>query len=110
MAADVEAVFGAGFSRFVLGHPIAGSERSGITAVEANLFVRHKVILTPQAHTDANALAQVKQVWQVAGAEVEIMEINHHDEILAATSHLPHLLAYSLVNTLANDQSNKRIF
>ncbi len=110
VAADVEAVFGAGFSRFVLGHPIAGSERSGITAVEANLFVRHKVILTPQAHTDANALAQVKQAWQVAGAEVEIMEINHHDEILAATSHLPHLLAYSLVNTLASDQSNKEYF
>ncbi|MEN9464578.1 MAG: hypothetical protein RL217_759 [Pseudomonadota bacterium] len=110
VAADVEAVFGANFSRFVLGHPIAGSERSGITAVEANLFVRHKVILTPQAHTDAQALAQVKQAWQVAGAEVEIMEINHHDEILAATSHLPHLLAYSLVNTLASDQSNKEYF
>lgn len=110
VAADVAAILGEGFTHFVLGHPIAGSERSGITAVEANLFVRHKVILTPQAHTDTEALTLVTQAWQVAGAEVEIMDIHHHDEILAATSHLPHLLAYSLVNTLASDQSNKEYF
>lgn len=110
VAADVEAAFGKGFSRFVLGHPIAGSERSGVTAIDGKLFQRHKVIITPQAHTAASALDLVTQAWLTAGAEVEIMDIEHHDEILAATSHLPHLLAYSLVNTLASDQDNKEYF
>ena len=110
VAADVEAVLGAGFTRFVLGHPIAGSERSGVGAIDENLFERHKVILTPQTHTDAAALALVEKAWQVVGAHVEIMEIKHHDEVLAATSHLPHLLAYSLVDTLASSHENKQIF
>lgn len=110
VAADVDAVFGEGFARFVLGHPIAGSERSGVSAIDENLFERHKVILTPQAHTDEAALAMVKKAWQVVGANVEIMEIKHHDEVLAATSHLPHLLAYSLVDTLASNHENKQIF
>ena len=110
VAADVAAVFGDSFSRFVLGHPIAGSERSGVAAIDSTLFQQHKVILTPQPHTDPEALALVTQAWQIAGADVETMAIAHHDEVLAATSHLPHLLAYSLVNTLASRSANKEYF
>lgn len=110
IATDVESVFGAGFDRFVLGHPIAGSERSGVEAADADLYVQHKVILTPQPHTQHSALALVRQAWSSVGAVVESMTIERHDEVLAATSHLPHLLAYSLVDTLANNNDNKDIF
>jgi len=110
VARDVEAVFGKGFSRFVLGHPIAGSERSGVTAADENLYVRHKVILTPTADTDPAALALVKNAWLAVDADVEEMDIEHHDQVLSATSHLPHLLAYTLVDTLANNHENKQIF
>lgn len=110
VAANVAEVLGANFSRFVLGHPIAGSERSGVSAIDEHLFERHKVILTPQEQTQERALTLVKKAWQVVGANVEVMAIKHHDEVLAATSHLPHLLAYSLVDTLASNHENKQIF
>lgn len=110
VAADVKAVFGDGFTRFVLGHPIAGSERSGVLAADENLYVHHKVIITPEAHTDSKALKLVRQAWRAVGADIEDMAVEHHDEVLAATSHLPHLLAYSLVDTLANSHENKEIF
>src|SRR5690554_4650693 len=87
VAADVDAVFGRYFPRFVLGHPIAGSERSGVSAIDENLFERHKIILTPQEHTDPAALTMVQTAWEAVGANVEIMDIKHHDEVLAATSH-----------------------
>ncbi|MEQ3763078.1 MAG: prephenate dehydrogenase/arogenate dehydrogenase family protein, partial [Alcanivorax sp.] len=110
VAMDVAHAFGAGFPRFVLGHPIAGSERSGVMAADENLYVHHKVILTPEAHTSGEALALVHDTWCAVGADIEQMTVNHHDEVLAATSHLPHLLAYSLVDTLANNHENKEIF
>lgn len=110
VAADVAAVLGQDFPRFVLGHPIAGSELSGVSAADEDLYVRHKVILTPQAHTDKAALRLVRRAWRAVEADVETMAISHHDEVLAATSHLPHLLAYSLVDTLANSHENKEIF
>jgi cyclohexadieny/prephenate dehydrogenase / 3-phosphoshikimate 1-carboxyvinyltransferase len=110
VADAVDAVFGTCFPRFVLGHPIAGSERSGVSAADENLYCRHKVIITPQLHTDPSALRLVVKAWQVAGADVESMTVDHHDQVLAATSHLPHLLAYSLVDTLANNHENKDIF
>lgn len=110
VAQDVEVVFGGGFDRFVLGHPIAGSEKSGVLAADAKLFENHKVILTPQSHTSAQALSCVRAMWETAGASIEEMEVHHHDEVLAATSHLPHLLAYSLVDTLAHKHENKEIF
>jgi 3-phosphoshikimate 1-carboxyvinyltransferase len=110
VSADVKAVFGETFGRFVLGHPIAGSERSGVAATDEHLYCRHKVIITPETYTDPQALQLVTQAWLAVGAEVESMTVNHHDEVLAATSHLPHLLAYSLVDTLANSHENKEIF
>jgi len=107
---DVSVVLGDDFDRFVLGHPIAGSERSGVLAADENLFKHHKIILTPEQRTCERALDLVTDAWQVTGAVVELMTVQHHDEVLAATSHLPHLLAYSLVDTLANSHENKDIF
>lgn len=97
-------------SRFVPGHPIAGSEQSGVEAADAALFRRHKVILTPHPGLDPAALALVDRLWRVLGADVEHMQVEHHDEVLAATSHLPHLLAFGLVDSLAKRSENLEIF
>jgi 3-phosphoshikimate 1-carboxyvinyltransferase len=107
---DVSSVLGESFDRFVLGHPIAGSERSGVSAADEELFKRHKIILTPEKRTSERALDLVTEAWKITGGMVELMSVQRHDEVLAATSHLPHLLAYSLVDTLANDHENNDIF
>jgi len=96
--------------RFVPGHPIAGSEQSGVEASNAQLFRRHKVILTPCEQSDESALALVDALWRELGADVEHMEVEHHDQVLAATSHLPHLLAFTLVDSLAKRSENLEIF
>ena len=103
-------VFGHMPARFVPGHPIAGSEQSGVTAANPKLFRRHKVILTPVAETDPDALALVDHLWRALDADVEHMDVEHHDQVLAATSHLPHLLAYTLVDSLAKRNENLEIF
>lgn len=95
---------------FVPGHPIAGSEQSGVEASNAALFRRHKVILTPLAETDPQALALVDRLWRALEADVEHMQVERHDEVLAATSHLPHLLAFGLVDSLAKRNENLDIF
>ncbi|MEP5766322.1 MAG: prephenate dehydrogenase/arogenate dehydrogenase family protein [Halieaceae bacterium] len=97
-------------SNFVPGHPIAGSERSGVDASRADLFVDHRVILTPTADTDAAALALVRDMWASTGAELVEMDVREHDAILAATSHLPHVLAYALVDALARSELSEDIF
>lgn len=102
--------FGEMPARFVPGHPIAGSEQSGVEASNAQLFKRHKVILTPLPETDSMALAVVDRLWSELGADVEHMEVERHDEVLAATSHLPHLLAFGLVDSLAKRNENLDIF
>ena len=68
------------------------------------------MIITPLPHTDAEACLLIQQMWQVAGAEVLTMTVQRHDEVLAKTSHLPHLLAFSLVDTLARESQNLDIF
>ncbi|MBP5099574.1 bifunctional prephenate dehydrogenase/3-phosphoshikimate 1-carboxyvinyltransferase [Pseudomonas protegens] len=102
--------FGGMPARFVPGHPIAGSEQSGVEASNAQLFRRHKVILTPLEQTDAAALDLVDRLWRELGADVEHMQVERHDEVLAATSHLPHLLAFGLVDSLAKRSENLDIF
>ena len=97
-------------ARFVPGHPIAGSEQSGVEASNAELFRRHKVILTPLEQTDSAALSLVDALWRALGADVEHMAVEHHDQVLAATSHLPHLLAFGLVDSLAKRSENLEIF
>ena len=103
-------VFGQMPAQFVPGHPIAGSEKSGVTAVNVDLYRHHNVILTPVSETDKKALNAVKSMWEAVEANVIEMDVKHHDEVLAATSHLPHLLAYSLVDTLAGQPDNREIF
>lgn len=95
---------------FVPGHPIAGTENSGVEFSFAELYQDHRVILTPLEQTDSSALELISQLWKSTGAEVVLMEAYHHDLVLAATSHLPHLLAFSLVNTLTTLDEKQEIF
>ncbi|ROR32295.1 prephenate dehydrogenase [Inmirania thermothiophila] len=108
--ADARAVFGRIPRWFVPGHPIAGTERSGVEAAFAELFEDHRVLLTPVAETDPAAVERVRRMWEAAGAVVETMEVAHHDAVLAATSHLPHMLAYALVDALARLEGHEEIF
>ncbi len=88
-----ERVFGCVPPNMVLGHPIAGSEKSGVAAANPLLYENHKVILTPEANVNALALKRVEALWQACGAQVLHMSVERHDQVLARTSHLPHLLA-----------------
>ncbi len=87
---------------FVGGHPIAGTENSGPKAAFSSLFKGKRCILTPTERTDGMALRRVKELWELAGAEVVMMDPRRHDRICAAISHLPHIVAYSLVNTIGD--------
>ena len=98
------------FKLFVPGHPVAGTEKSGVEASFAELFQGHRVILTPLAETDAVAVERVQMMWEKTGAKVVTMGVEQHDRILAATSHLPHVLAYSLVDCLAQMNERQDIF
>jgi prephenate dehydrogenase len=105
-----EVVFGELPPRFILGHPIAGREKSGVTAAIDDLYQQRKTILTPVDNTDAEALTTVIEMWQSAGAIVEQLGVEEHDQILAATSHLPHVLAYELVTTLSHSAVSDNVF
>lgn len=96
--------------QFVAGHPIAGTERNGVEASFAELYRDRRVILTPQEDTDPEALARITRMWQACGAEVVLMDVQRHDRVLAATSHLPHMLAFGLVDTLARMDEHDDIF
>jgi prephenate dehydrogenase len=95
---------------FVAGHPIAGTEKSGVANAQAALFQGHRVILTPHARQDEGALAAVASLWAATGARVVRMDPAAHDAVFAATSHLPHLLAYSFVDMLARLDTRGDIF
>ncbi len=88
-------------AQLVLAHPIAGSEQSGVEASKADLFTDHRVILTPSPETNSHALSSIRVMWESTGADVVDLGVAEHDAILAATSHLPHVLAYTLVDALA---------
>lgn len=103
-------VLGSHLPRFVPGHPIAGTEQSGVAASFAELFVDHRVILTPLEETDNAAHALIAEMWRAVGATVVNLNVTHHDRILAATSHLPHMLAYALVDCLAGMEEHEEIF
>ncbi len=107
---DAQDVYGNTPAQVVLGHPIAGSEKSGVDASNPDLYEQHRVILTPtESNTDVH-LDKVRFMWRSVGAEVLEMGVDEHDSILAATSHLPHVIAFSLVDTLAHDSQNENIF
>jgi prephenate dehydrogenase len=85
---------------FVGAHPIAGTEDSGVKASFAELFIGRKCILTPTEKTDKKSLEIIKAMWESVGSDVILMDPDRHDTIMAAVSHLPHIIAYSLVNTI----------
>ena len=98
------------FSQFVPGHPIAGNEKSGVEAGFATLYQNRRVILTPVEETDKAATQKVEAMWRQCGAIIEYLEVRHHDIVLAATSHLPHMLAYAMVNYLSGLNEHDEIF
>ncbi|HAK31960.1 MAG TPA: bifunctional prephenate dehydrogenase/3-phosphoshikimate 1-carboxyvinyltransferase, partial [Acinetobacter radioresistens] len=95
---------------FVPGHPIAGSEHTGVHAGKVDLFANHKVILTPLPSSASWAVDKLIELWEAAQAEVICMDVEKHDEVLAHTSHLPHLMAFNLVEQLASREDNLDIF
>ena len=95
---------------FVPGHPIAGREKSGVAAAETELFRDHRVILTPLESTRRDAIDLVTQMWNSVGAQTSCLSVQQHDLVLAATSHLPHVLAYATVDTLAGTDYVEEIF
>ncbi len=109
--ADVQRVCGGTVPPwFVAAHPIAGTEKSGVAASFAELFKGKRLILTPHAAQNAAALETVRALWQMTGARVVQMDAARHDAIFAATSHLPHVLAYSFVELLSQGESSEEIF
>jgi prephenate dehydrogenase len=103
-------VLGDGVARFVPAHPIAGAEKSGAAAASAELFRGRRVVLTPLAENPPGAVSRVEQAWRACGARVHRMSAEEHDEVLAAVSHLPHLLAYALVSEIAGRPNSAQLF
>jgi prephenate dehydrogenase len=100
----------ASLARFVPAHPIAGAEKSGAGAARADLFRDRHLILTPIAGNDPHAVELVRRAWEIAGMRVSSMDPQRHDEVLAAVSHLPHVLSYALVHELAGRSEAQRLF
>ena len=96
--------------RFVAAHPIAGTEHFGVDASVEHLFACRRVILTPIEETSAQARERVTAMWTIVGADVVEMDVDHHDEVLAATSHLPHMLAFTLMDVLGRMDERAEIF
>ncbi len=103
-------VLGEHASQFVGGHPIAGAEKSGVTAANADLFRNKNVILTPTPENSTEAISRVKTLWQLCGANISDMTAATHDSVFAAVSHLPHLLAFALVDDIASRPNAAQLF
>jgi prephenate dehydrogenase len=103
-------IFGYIPKNLVPAHPIAGAERSGVEAAQDNLFLNKRLIITPDAATHPDALRKTREFWEQMGAQVATMDAGHHDAILAATSHLPHILAFALVDMLGHKDEKSEIF
>jgi len=103
-------VLGPQFSQFVGGHPIAGAEKSGAKAAKVDLYIKKNVILTPTAETNPQATQAVKNLWESCGAMISEMTAETHDGIFAAVSHLPHLLAFALVDDIASRPNAEQLF
>ena len=108
--AAARAALGKKIAQFVPGHPVAGAEKSGAAAASADLFKGRRVILTPLQENPAAAVAKVRSLWEACGAHVTRLEPQEHDAVLAAVSHLPHLLAYALVHDIAGRGNAEQLF
>lgn len=103
-------ILGEHFSQFVGGHPIAGAEKSGVIAATADLYHNKNVVLTADPVTNPQAVQSVRNLWQTCGANVSEMPAQTHDGIFAAVSHLPHLLAFALVDEVASRPNAEQLF
>ena len=110
VVAAAQRVFGVIPNNFVLAHPIAGAEQSGVEAAVDDLFVNKRLIISPLSHTRIDALKKIQSFWEQCGSDVSMMEVHRHDAILAATSHLPHVLAFTLVDMLGHQDEQSEIF
>ena len=97
-------------ARFVPAHPIAGAEKSGAAAAKAELFQGRRVVLTPIRENARASVAAVEAAWSACGAKVSRMDAEEHDAVLAAVSHLPHVLAYALVHDVAKRNNSEQLF
>ena len=104
------AAFGNKINQFVPGHPIAGAETSGAAASKADLYQGRKVVLTPLLENSVEDIEKVKRAWELCGADVRILDAETHDRVFAAVSHLPHLLAYALVDEFARRPNADQLF
>jgi prephenate dehydrogenase len=110
VVAAARVALGSTIARFVPGHPIAGAERSGAVAASAELFRGRRVVLTPLAENSNDAVSTVETAWVSCGARVSRMDADEHDAVLAAVSHLPHLLAFALVHDVARRDNSAQLF
>ena len=110
VVAAARQALGRTIGRFVPGHPIAGAEKSGAAAASAELFRDRRVVLTPLKENDAAVVARVEALWAACGARVSRMPADEHDAVLAAVSHLPHLLAFGLVHEVAGRGNSEQLF
>jgi len=110
VVAAARAGLGAKLSQFVPAHPIAGAEKSGAEAAQADLFKGRKVVLTPLPENSPGSIQVAREAWQALGAEVSTMPAEEHDAVFAAVSHLPHLLAYALVSDIASRPDAAQLF
>lgn len=105
---DAKLIFGEIPENFVPAHPIAGKEKSGVEAGDEKIFIGKKIIITPVELTSAKALAKVTDIWINIGCVVELMDAKEHDKLLSLTSHLPHMLAFAIMNYIIS-QDNRAI-
>lgn len=96
--------------QFVPGHPIAGGEKSGVEVSDATLYHNRRVILTPLPENAPDAVARVRHAWQLCGGRVSELSAAEHDQVFAAVSHLPHILAFALVHQLTTRDNAERLF
>jgi prephenate dehydrogenase len=110
VVAAARAALGARIAQFVPGHPVAGAEQSGAAAATASLFRDRRVVLTPLAENRPESVQRVEDAWKACGARITRLEPDEHDAVLAAVSHLPHLLAYGLVHDIAQRGNAEQLF
>ena len=106
----VKAVFDGVLDNFIPAHPIAGKEKSGFEVSDADLFVNKKVIITPLENNNPESIKMLAKMWEVVGAEVDYITPQSHDDLLGMTSHLPHMLAFSLVNYLVSQHPEASVY
>ena len=106
----VKTVFEGVLDNFIPAHPIAGKEKSGFEVSDADLFVNKKVIITPLENNNPESIKILTKMWEEIGAEVDFMSPQSHDDLLGMTSHLPHMLAFSLVNYLISKHPEASVY